>query len=308
MSNQDSSRARAFGSVAAAYDRARPDYPAQAAAWLMGGEARTVVELGAGTGKLTAELVRRGHDVHATDPDPEMLRVLQERCPGVRTSIATAEAIPAGDRSVDVVVAAHAFHAFDTRHALPEIARVLKPGGHVALVWNERDERIPWVRRLGRILGGSGEADAAAAVIHSDLFGFVEEEQFGFWQTIDRVSVLDLARTQPGIAALSEDERQAKLDEVSAFYAEYGRGMDGMQLPYRARCFRAKVSDRRPARGATRPTGPADGPDGPGGPSGRGEPAEPAGSGDGDDPQPGRRPTPPPADGETGEMLLIDFR
>lgn len=289
MTSNDSSPARSFGSVAAAYDHARPDYPAKAAAWLMGGDARTVIELGAGTGKLTRVLVEQGHDVHAMDPDPEMLRVLQERLPGVRTSIATAEAIPAPDRSVDVVVAAQSFHWFDPEAALPEIARVLKPGGHLALVWNERDERIPWVRRLGKVLGEQDQDNSADAVVHSDLFGFVEDEKFAFWQTIDRVSIVDLARSRSNIASLSEEDREAKLAEVSAFYAEYGRGMDGMQLPYQAHCFRAKVSDVRPrSRSATadRPVNqdvetPADDEDGP---------------------------TPPPADGDTGEFLLIDFR
>ena len=283
MSTHDSSPARSFGSVAKAYDKARPDYPAKAAAWLMGGEARTVIELGAGTGKLTRQLVEQGHDVHATDPDPEMLRVLQEACPGVRTSIATAEAIPAPDRSVDVVVAAQSFHWFDPDVALPEIARVLKPGGHIALVWNVRDERIPWVRRLGRIFGNADQNNSGDVLVASDLFGFVEEESFGFWQLIDRVSILDLARSRSPIATLGEEEREAKLAEVSAFYDEYGRGMDGMQLPYLAQCFRARVSDRRPPRATSTSQAEED-------------------TASGDDP------TPPPADGDTGEFLLIDFR
>ena len=120
--------ARAFGAVAEAYDRGRPGYPAAAAAWLMGGEAQVVLELGAGTGKLTRELVDQGHAVFATEPDEAMLAVLRERVPEVSAKVATAEEIPANDRSVDVVVVAQAFHWFDHEAALPEMARVLKPG------------------------------------------------------------------------------------------------------------------------------------------------------------------------------------
>lgn len=293
MSTHESAAARSFGSVAKAYDQGRPDYPAKAVAWLMGADARTVLELGAGTGKLTQHLVEQGHDVHATDPDPEMLRVLQERCPGVRTSIATAEAIPVPDRSVDVVVAAQSFHWFDHEVALPEIARVLKPGGHLALVWNKTDERIPWVRRFTRILGDPGHDQSNDAVVQSEYFGFVEEEKFNFWHVIDRVSVRDLARSKSHIAALPEDKLKAKLDEVSAFYAEFGRGMDGMQLPYQAHCFRSKVSAHRPTK---RPAA-ADAASGTG-QSGTGQ----SGTAENDEV------TPPPADGDTGEFLLIDFR
>ena len=136
--------------------------PAEAAAWLTGGEAKVVLELAAGTGKLTRELVDQGHAVFATEPDEAMLEVLGERVPEVSAKVATAEDIPANDRLVDVVVVAQAFHWFDHQAALPEIARVLKPGGHVALVWNSRDERIPWVRRMGDLLGAQ-DLDTSSA-------------------------------------------------------------------------------------------------------------------------------------------------
>lgn len=277
MSEENRHGSRSFGSAAAAYDVGRPGYPEPAVAWLMGAPARTVLELGAGTGKLTEALVAAGHDVHATDPDPEMLRVLKERCPDVRTDIATAEALPVSDRAYDVVVVAQAFHWFDAEQALPEIARVLKPGGHLALVWNQRDESIPWVKRLGRLIGGSESTESQQALVGSDLFGFVDSASFTHWQHVDRVSILDLVRSRSHVLTLGEEERDAKLAEVRAFYDEYGRGMDGMELPYLAQCFKAVVSDRRPGA-----TDPVDAPD------------------DG--------PTPPPADGDTGEFLLIDFR
>ena len=201
-----------------------------------------MLELGAGTGKLTEVLVGLGHDVHATDPDEQMLAALRERLPEVRASIAGAEELPAGDASYDVVVAAQSYHWFDHDRALPEIARVLKPGGHLALVWNERDERIPWVRRLGRIIGSRDQQDDPVATLTASAwFGDVAEETFRHWQVVDRESIQDLALSRSNVAVLDEAGRAAKLAEVLAFYDDYGRGMDGMQLPYVARCFRATV-------------------------------------------------------------------
>jgi ubiquinone/menaquinone biosynthesis C-methylase UbiE len=269
-------RARSFGSVAEAYDRGRPAYPADAVAWLAGGEAKVVLELGAGTGKLTRQLVDQGHAVFATEPDEAMLAVLRERVPEVSAKVATAEEIPANDRSVDVVVVAQAFHWFDHEAALAEIARVLKPGGHVALVWNSRDERIPWVRRMGDILGRQDlDTSSAQHLVHSGLFGFMEEATFKHWQEVHRESILDMARSRSSFAVMSDDERERHLAEVLAFYDDYGRGMDGMQIPYVTRCYRAVVVDRDEP--------PTD---------------------DEDPPQEG----PLVSDGTDTDMLLIDFR
>lgn len=232
---------RSFGSVADAYDRARPSYPREAAAWLVGEQPVTVLELGAGTGKLTEVLVGLGHDVHATDPDEAMLEKLRERLPDVRTSVASAEQLPSPDSWYDVVVVAQAFHWFDHEVALPEIARVLKPGGRLAVVWNARDERIPWVRRLGALIGRQETLSSSEALEETPLFDPVESEQFRHWQVVDRTSIQDLALSRSNIATLDEAERAAKLAEVVAFYDEYGRGMDGMQLPYQTSCFRATV-------------------------------------------------------------------
>jgi len=270
-------RARSFGSVAEAYDRGRPTYPAEAAAWLAGGEAKVVLELAAGTGKLTRELVDQGHAVFATEPDEAMLEVLRERVPEVSAKVATAESIPANDRSVDVVVVAQAFHWFDHDVALAEIARVLKPGGHLALVWNSRDERIPWVRRMGDILGRQDlDTSSADHLVQSEHFGFVEEATFKHWQEVNRETILDLARSRSTVTTMGEADREEHLARVLAFYDDYGRGMDGMQIPYVTRCYRAVVVDRDEAT--------TSGPD------------EPSQEG------------PVVSDGSDTDMLLIDFR
>ena len=245
MTTEQPEPARSFGGVAEAYDRGRPTYPREAAVWLTSDQPLTVLELGAGTGKLTDQLVALGHDVHATDPDPQMLALLEKHLPGVRTSQAPAEEIPAGDSSYDVVVCGQAFHWFDLDRALPEIARVLKPRGRLSLVWNQRDERIPWVRRLGAIIGTQDQLrDPAEKLVESQLFGDVEDASFKFWQVVDRDSIRDLVLSRSNVAVLSAAEQEAKLAEVLAFYDDYGRGMDGMQLPYAASCFRAQVLDR----------------------------------------------------------------
>ena len=272
--------AHSFGGVADAYERGRPTYPADAVRWMLGEHPLTVLEVGAGTGKLTRVLTDLGHDVQATDPDAAMLHVLEKEVPGARTAQASAEDIPLGDASVDAVIAAQAFHWFDLGRALPEVARVLRPGGRLCLVWNTRNEKIPWVRRLGAIIGTQEQLrDPAEALIFSELFGFVEDREFTHWQTIDRQSVQDLVLSRSNVAVLDEAARAAKLAEVLAFYDDFGRGMDGMQLPYVTRCFRADVLDRPPAD-----------------------------RGDGESGDEGKSGDDPPADGPDDDMLLIDFR
>ena len=283
------SAGRAFGSVADAYDRGRPSYTRDAVAWATSAEPLTVLELGAGTGKLTEQLVALGHDVHATEPDVAMIEVLRRRLPGVRTSVTGAEDIPAPDRSYDVVVAAQAFHWFDHERALPEIARVLKPGGHLAVVFNARDERIPWVKKLGRIIASPPEQSSLAVLVSATHFDKPTVETFKNWQGVDRNTIQDLVLSRSDTIAGSEEERATKLAEVLALYDDYGRGMDGMQLPYLTRCLRAQVVDRPEAPGLDL-EGSSDASRAP--TAQEGEPTVPI---------------PPPTDDDSG-MLLIDFR
>ncbi|GAA4671177.1 class I SAM-dependent methyltransferase [Nocardioides nanhaiensis] len=238
--------ARSFGGVAEAYDRGRPGYPAEAVAWLLGNPAAdqqlTVLELGAGTGKLTEQLVAAGHEVHATDPDEQMLAVLRRRLPDVMTAVGTAEEIPAPDSSIDVVVAGQSWHWFDHTRAVDEVRRVLKPRGRYSMVWNTRDERVPWVRKLGRLIGTQEQGTDPSEVLDASLkFIIVEHTTFSQWQRVDRRSILDLVASRSNVAVLPEHEREQKLAEVLELYDSYGRGMDGMQLPYDVHCYRSRV-------------------------------------------------------------------
>lgn len=234
--------ARSFGSVADSYDRGRPSYPADAVKWLVGDSPARVLELGAGTGKLTEILVSLGHDVFATDPDDAMLDILSEKLPDVRATSGTAEQIPAGDSLYDVVVVGQAFHWFDHAKALAEIGRVLRTDGRLAVIQNERDERIPWVRKLGRLIGSQEDGfDPSPILDDSGMFSAVESQTFRHWQVVDRLSIQDLALSRSTIATLEREAQDQKQREVLAFYNDYGRGMDGMQLPYNCRAWHAQV-------------------------------------------------------------------
>jgi ubiquinone/menaquinone biosynthesis C-methylase UbiE len=236
-----------FGGVADRYDRGRPGYPDEAAGWLVGSGQARVLELGAGTGKLTETLVALGHEVLATDPDERMLHHLSARVPGAHACVGTAEDIPARSRSVDTVVVAQAFHWFDHPVAVPEIARVLRPGGVLAMVWNDRDESIPWVRKLGDLIGRQEhQTDPVQALRTFSQFSYIEERTFRHWQVLNRQGLLDMVASRSNIATMAEDERAGRLDQVSALYDDYGRGHDGMQLPYVARCYRTVVQQQDP--------------------------------------------------------------
>ncbi|QEL55030.1 class I SAM-dependent methyltransferase [Chromobacterium paludis] len=145
-----------FSREAAAYDRGRPEYAPELAAWLreaLGlGQGAAVLDLGAGTGKFTRLLVDAAGRVAAVEPVDEMRAQLQARLPGVQAMAGTAEAIPLPDASMDAVVCAQAFHWFASEAALAEIHRVLKPGGRLGLVWNVRDESCDWVAQITELM------------------------------------------------------------------------------------------------------------------------------------------------------------
>lgn len=152
----DRGRARAFGGVADAYDRARPSYPIQAVRWLLEPGCLDVIDIGAGTGKLTSMLVAEGHRVVAVEPLAPMRAKLTRALPAVRVLAGRAEDIPAADRCADVVVVGQAFHWFDAAPALKEIAHVLRPGGILGLLWNFRDRSQAWMRELAAVAGQDG--------------------------------------------------------------------------------------------------------------------------------------------------------
>ena len=156
-------RAKSFGPVATTYDRVRPGYPPDGVSWLLEEAAaagiararrRRVLDLGAGRARSTRDLVARGLDVVAVEPDPHMRAVLEGRVPGADVRAGSAEELPVDDGDVDVVIGAQMWHWVDVERATAEVARVLRPGGTLGLLWNLRDERVEWMAELGSVFGG----------------------------------------------------------------------------------------------------------------------------------------------------------
>lgn len=230
----------AFSEVADAYERGRPEYPQEAIRWLVGDAPADVVDLGAGTGKLTRGLVALGHRVVAVEPLGEMRGELEKAVPGARVFEGSAETIPLPDGSAEAVTCAQAFHWFDHARSLPEIARVLRPGGRLALVWNSRDDRDPWMERLSAIIGNETvqDDDVEQPVRESGLFGPVERAQFSFAQELDRDGLLDLVLSRSYCAKLPSGDREPILEAVARLYDETAGG-DGVSLAYVTECFRA---------------------------------------------------------------------
>jgi SAM-dependent methyltransferase len=224
-----------FGAAAVAYAEHRPDYAPPAVRWaLEPAPGRRVLDLGAGTGKLTGTLVALGADVVAVEPDPAMLTELRRALPAVRALRGGAEAIPLPDGSVDAVLAGNAMHWFDMAVAGPEIARVLVPGGVLAGLWNVLDDRVDWVAALERVSGGAavGPRDtlsnwrAATAGLHlpnggggSARFGSPEQADFPHGQRRTAGSLVATIATRAGVLVMPEPERAATLGRIHAFLA-----------------------------------------------------------------------------------------
>jgi ubiquinone/menaquinone biosynthesis C-methylase UbiE len=219
MPAPDRDQARSFDRVAGAYQRARPSYPAAAVEWVLeAAPGRRVVDLAAGTGKLTEVLVAAGVDVVAVEPLANMRAELERALPLVRALDGSAERIPLPDAGADALFVGQAFHWFDEGPALAEIARVLAPGGALGLVWNMRDDRVPWVAELTRVLLGAGdvitESRGIARPFRSDLFTAAERRELPNPVEFDRERLRDWASSTSRIAVLPEAERERVLDDV----------------------------------------------------------------------------------------------
>ena len=177
-----------------------------------------------------------------------MLAILREEVEGVATvNVGSAENLALPGRSIDVVVCAQSFHWFDHERALPEIARVLRPGGYLALVWNQRDTGIPWVRKLSAVLGTEGQDEDLIKPLRESLdFGWIDEAEFRHWQRLNHESLRDLVLSRSYVATMNDADREAAVAKALELYADYGRGHDGMQLPYITRCYRAQVKHQEP--------------------------------------------------------------
>jgi SAM-dependent methyltransferase len=241
----DHTAALSFGSAAADYDRHRPSYPVAALRWALGETPRRVVELGAGTGILTRALRSLGHDVVPVEPDAAMRAQLEASTPGVTALPGTAEAIPLPDGSVDAVVAGQAYRWFDRAQAHPEIARVLRPGGIFAPVWNRRDESVPWVAALSAVAddarGGRGVRDDVPELVSfGPRFAPLERAQFGHTVRTTFEGVVELIKTRSYYLtadAARRAEVEAAVRDLAVRFPELAGGE--FELPYRTIVYRA---------------------------------------------------------------------
>jgi SAM-dependent methyltransferase len=246
MANDErhAARAASFGAAAVAYERARPHYPRPAIDWLLPPGASRVLDLGAGTGKLTRQLTGRGLQVVAVEPSAGMREQLALAVPGVPVLAGTAEEIPLDDGSVDAVLVAQAWHWVDRARALPEVARVLAPGGRLGLLWNMRDERADWVAALSRILHqGEQESDQAGREI-GPPFEPLERLDVEWEYDLTPDALIDLAASRSYVITLPAAEREALLADVRRL-ADTHPDLDGAQefaLPYVTECYRARLA------------------------------------------------------------------
>jgi SAM-dependent methyltransferase len=243
----------AFGEVAGEYDRLRPGPSPEALDWLLPPAANDVLEIGAGTGILTRLLAERVPHVVAVEPDDRMRAHLPE-APAIEVRAGWAEALPAPDACVDVVIAASAWHWVDEERAVPEVARVLRPGGRLALVWNGPDRSVDWMRSLWA--GGLElSPDDKVAVdqrrrrrhtVNVDVGGEGPFEPpdtalFRWTRAMSKEDLVALASTYSGVITMEEGARDEHLRSMARYLdgVEGLEGTDHVDVPMRAYCWRA---------------------------------------------------------------------
>jgi SAM-dependent methyltransferase/GNAT superfamily N-acetyltransferase len=238
-------RAGSFAAVAGQYERGRPSYPPQAVEWLLGTQALEVLDLGAGTGKLTEALLERGHSVTAVEPLAEMRAILQARLPRARVIAGAAEQLPLQDRAVDAVVVGAAFHWFEQERALAEIARVLRGSGVLGLLGNTFDVSVPWVAALREILGPPAIQRPghwpSRELLH-ELFADVADGQFPHSQRVGLATLRDLACSRSNVAIMLEQERAQLLGRIDRLWEQSAelRACELATLPWIARVRRCR--------------------------------------------------------------------
>jgi SAM-dependent methyltransferase len=243
-------RAQSFGEIAEAYNRYRPEPPTEALDWLLPPGCREAVDLGAGTGGLSRALVGRVEKVLAVEPDPRMRAVLVAKAPGACVLAGRAEALTLADGAVDAVLMSSAWHWVNPEEAVPEIARILRPGGVLGLFWNGPDREVSWVAQLYRFVADAATGDAGLRRGHrpEDValpggapFAPRELRTFRWSWRVAPSHVAGLMGTYSHVIVLPRELR----DELLADVAERLRtdpptaGKDILDLPMVCRCWRA---------------------------------------------------------------------
>lgn len=243
-----------FGAVAGEYDRLRSGPPPEALDWLLPAGASDALEIGAGTGLLTRLLAERVNHVLAIEPDERMRAVLSASAPGVDVQAGQAEELPTASSTFDVVIAASAWHWVDEQRAVPEVARVLRPGGRLALVWNGPDRSVDWMRSLwaGGIVFSPEEKDdldqrrRSRHVVNMEAAGPSpfhppETSLFRWTKPMTRQDLVALSATYSAIITMDDAAREHHLDAMRRFLdgQPFLAGRDIIDVPMRAYCWRA---------------------------------------------------------------------
>jgi SAM-dependent methyltransferase len=241
---------KGFGKTSELYGKIRPDYPDAAVGLLVRelaiARGRVVIDVGAGTGKLTAALARTGATVIAVEPLATMRERLVENVPLAVPFDGTAERMALRDGSAHAITAAQAFHWFDGDRALAEFHRVLAPGGRLGLIWNVRDRRTPWVDAFDRLLDAVDPERPdhetgkwRAAFEHASLFGPLQLEEFPHAQTLAPREIRERAASASSIASLPEADRERVLDRFDELAATHPdiRGRETVELPYLTKVY-----------------------------------------------------------------------
>jgi SAM-dependent methyltransferase len=237
-----------FGSIAQDYDGLRPQAPQEAVDWLVPSACEIAVDVGAGTGLFTRRLIGRAGQVIAVEPDERMRDVLAARSPDVRALEGRGESIPLPDASADAVFVSSAWHWMDRELTVPEIGRVLRNGGRLGLIWTSRDREVDWVRDLDRLpRGDSVDAQLADRFRQRLYFGLpepqifdnIEREVFRFERTMTLDDVVAMLGTYSRAIIASADDRGQALADARAALRERFPGVDAIDIPMRAWCWRA---------------------------------------------------------------------
>jgi SAM-dependent methyltransferase len=241
---------RGFEAEAETYDRARPTYPPDAVRWLTDNlgirPGRCVVDLAAGTGKLTEPLLAAGANLAAVEPVGAMRAQLRGKLPRVPALAGVAEALPFATDSLDAVVVAQAFHWFDAKRALAELARVVRVGGRLGLIWNARDRSVAWVDAVWSIMDrveggapwrvhGGGKASAERADVAMEPWSDWVTATFHHVQYCSHEDVVDRIRSVSHIAVLPPDMQEPLLGQVRSILREHHetRWRRTVGVPYR---------------------------------------------------------------------------
>ena len=245
---------RSFGAVADEYNRLRSGPSAEALDWLLPKDASDVIEIGAGTGILTRLLAERVGHLAAVEPDERMRAVLAAADPRIAVLAGQAEAIPADSSSVDVVIAQSAWHWVDESRAIPEVARVLRPGGRLSLVWTGPDRSVDWMRSLwagGIIFSPEEKTDVDGRRKRRHLVSveaggpspFLQPETMLFHWTrpMSKADLVALSTTYSAVITMDEDARRVHLEGMTRFLDDHEEfaGLDTVEVPMRSYCWRA---------------------------------------------------------------------